>query len=141
MRDGAKAAGRQTAVRINKAGCFSQCGHGPMFTTLHGLFEAQYTELAAAVDEIAERIRALGEVAPGSYGDFSRLSRVKDASGAPRAEHMIRELLADHMTVVETARELIAAAEAAEDPPSADLAIRRMDASEKAAWMLRSHLE
>ncbi|MGH7819473.1 MAG: Dps family protein [Candidatus Binatia bacterium] len=114
---------------------------GPMFTTLHGLFETQYRELAEAVDEIAERIRALGHVAPGSYSELSRLSKVKDAAGASPAEHMIRELLADHALVRETAAELFAAAEAADDPASADLAVRRIDASEKAAWMLRSHLE
>ncbi len=114
---------------------------GPMFTTLHTLFETQYNELALAVDEIAERIRALGHVAPGSYAQFSALSRVKDADQVPKATAMIAELASDYETVRATARELIEAAEAAGDQASADLGVRRIEVSEKAAWMLRSHLE
>jgi len=114
---------------------------GPMFTTLHTLFETQYTELALAVDEIAERIRALGHLAPGSYSEFARLGAVKEAAGVPRATDMIAELAADCDTVVEAAKRVIAAAEKRGDQASADLATRRIDASEKAAWMLRSHLE
>jgi starvation-inducible DNA-binding protein len=114
---------------------------GPMFTTLHTLFETEYTELALAVDEIAERIRALGEVAPGSYGEFGRLSRVKEAVGVPPASDMIRQLVADQATVTEAARAVVAAAEAAGDQASADLGVRRIQVHEKNAWMLRSHLE
>jgi starvation-inducible DNA-binding protein len=114
---------------------------GPMFTTLHALFETQYTELATAVDEIAERIRALGALAPGSYTEFAQLSTVKEASGRTEAKKMIRNLVADQQAVVEAARRVIEAAEKANDDASADLATRRMDVHQKNAWMLRSHLE
>ena len=114
---------------------------GPMFTTLHTLFETQYTELALAVDEIAERIRALGYPAPGSYSEFQRLAKVKEATDVPKAQAMIKILVDDHETVAEGARALVAAAEAAGDQASADLGVRRIQVSEKAAWMLRSHLE
>jgi starvation-inducible DNA-binding protein len=114
---------------------------GPMFTTLHNLFMAQYTELSLAVDEIAERIRALGAPAPGSYADFARLSTVRDAEGVPRATDMITTLVADHGTLVATASAVVKAAEAAGDIVSVDLATRRTDVSQKAAWMLRVHLE
>jgi starvation-inducible DNA-binding protein len=114
---------------------------GPMFTTLHTLFETQYTELALAVDEIAERIRAVGHVAPGSYSEFERLATVREASGVPKATEMIEALSADQQTVADTARALFAAAEASADQASADLAVRRIEIHEKNAWMLRSHLE
>lgn len=114
---------------------------GPMFTTLHTLFETQYTELALAVDEIAERIRTLGYPAPGSYSQFAKLSSVAEETGKPNAEDMIRQLVEDQGKVTETARALIAVAEDAGDQPSADLLIRRMDVHQKNAWMLRSHLE
>jgi len=114
---------------------------GPMFTTLHTLFETQYTELALAVDEIAERIRALGAKAPGSYREFAELSRVTDSEGSPSARDMINELVGDLDTVVQGAKEVFEVAEAAGDQASADLAVRRMDISEKNAWMLRSHLD
>lgn len=114
---------------------------GPMFTTLHTLFETQYTELALAIDEIAERIRALGVRAPGSYQEFAELATVKDAEGTPSATEMIRILVDDLATVTASARAVFAAAEAAGDQASGDLAVRRMDVSEKNAWMLRSHLE
>lgn len=114
---------------------------GPMFTTLHTLFETQYTELALAVDEIAERIRTLGYPAPGSYSQFAKLSSVAEETGKPNAEDMIRQLVEDQGKVTETARGLIAVAEDAGDQPSADLLIRRMDVHQKNAWMLRSHLE
>jgi starvation-inducible DNA-binding protein len=114
---------------------------GPMFTTLHTLFETEYTELALAVDEIAERIRALGEVAPGSYSEFARLARVKEATDVPPATEMIRQLVADQATVTEAARAVVIAAEAAGDQASADLGVRRIEVHEKNAWMLRSHLE
>jgi starvation-inducible DNA-binding protein len=114
---------------------------GPMFTTLHGLFMTQYTELSLAVDEIAERIRALGEMAPGSYAEFAKLSHVSDPRGVPKAVEMIRELVADNRIVSEAAQALFEAADAAGDQASADLATRRMDVAQKNAWMLRSHLE
>jgi starvation-inducible DNA-binding protein len=114
---------------------------GPMFTTLHTLFETQYTELALAVDEIAERIRALGYVSPGSYAEFARLATVKDAQGVPTAKEMIQELASDLETVAGSARKVIEVAETAGDQASADLAVRRIDVAEKNAWMLRSHLE
>jgi len=114
---------------------------GPMFTTLHNLFETEYQELALAVDEIAERIRSVGHPAPGSYSAFARLARVKEAEGEPGAKQMIEELVADHETVAGTARELFERADQAGDQASADLAVRRMDVHEKNAWMLRSHLE
>jgi starvation-inducible DNA-binding protein len=115
---------------------------GPMFTTLHTLFETQYTELALAVDEIAERIRALGYVAPGSYAEFARLATVKDAPrGVPTAHEMIRQLVADNGTVGATAQQVFDQADAAGDQATADLATRRIQQAEKNAWMLRSHLE
>jgi len=115
---------------------------GPMFTTLHTLFETQYTELALAVDEIAERIRALGYVAPGSYAEFARLSTVKDAPrGVPSAHEMIRQLVADNEAVGASAQRAFDEADEAGDQATADLATRRMQQAEKNAWMLRSHLE
>lgn len=114
---------------------------GPMFTTLHTLFETQYTELALAVDEIAERIRSLGEYAPGSYTAFSKLSSIEEENGHPKAEEMIKQLVSDQGTLVKIAREIIATAESAEDQASADLATRRIEIHEKNAWMLRSHFE
>jgi len=114
---------------------------GPMFTTLHTLFETEYQELALAVDEIAERIRAVGHRAPGSYVEFGRLSSVKEASGVPQAREMIEQLAADQQVVVASARELFERADQSGDQASADLAVRRIEVHEKNAWMLRSHLE
>jgi len=114
---------------------------GPMFTTLHTLFEQEYQDLALAVDDIAERIRALGHRAPGSYTEFAKLARVEEASGVPKAEQMVRDLVADQETVVEAARAVVAAASKADDDASEDLAIQRIQVHEKNAWMLRSHLE
>lgn len=114
---------------------------GPMFTTLHTLFETQYTELALAVDEIAERIRTLGAPAPGSYAEFAKLSAVDDAKGPTKALDMIRTLVADQAVIASLARRVIAAAETANDQASIDLATRRIEVHEKNAWMLRSHLE
>ncbi|TPE59834.1 DNA starvation/stationary phase protection protein [Sandaracinobacter neustonicus] len=111
---------------------------GPQFNSLHLMFEAQYTELALAVDVIAERLRALGAWAPGSYSDFARLSTVKEASGIPAAEAMVAELAADQATVVRTARALFPAVDAAGDEPTADLLTQRMQVHEKTAWMLRA---
>ena len=111
---------------------------GPLFNTLHQMFEAQYTELAAAVDEIAERIRALGEPAPGSYKAYAQLTSIEEEDAVPDAEQMIRQLLKGQETVVRTARSVIGAAEAANDEPTADLLTQRMQVHEKNAWMLRS---
>ena len=113
---------------------------GPMFTTLHTLFETQYTELALAVDEIAARIRALDAFAPGSYAEFTQLSAVKEDAGHPVAVDMIRALAADQRVVEASARTVIRAAEAAGDQASADLGTRRLQIHEKNGWMLRSHL-
>ena len=114
---------------------------GPMFTTLHTLFETEYTELALAVDEIAERIRALGAVAPGSFSAFQALSKVAEAEGVPNATGMIRDLVEDQGRVVAAAKEVVRAAEAAGDDATAALGIRRIQVHEKNAWMLASHLE
>ncbi|NBB87129.1 MAG: DNA starvation/stationary phase protection protein [Bacteroidetes bacterium] len=114
---------------------------GPMFTTLHTLFEEQYTELALAVDEIAERIRTLGAFAPASYSAFTRLSTVSEETGHPKAEEMIRVLVADQQAISDAAQRVIEAAEVINDSATADLGTRRMDLHEKNAWMLRSHLE
>lgn len=114
---------------------------GPMFQTLHLMFEQQYNELALAVDLIAERIRALGAVAPGSYRDFARLSSVQEAEGVPVAVDMIRQLVQGQETVARTAREAFVIADRANDQPTADLLTQRMQIHEKTAWMLRSLLE
>lgn len=114
---------------------------GPMFTTLHTLFETQYTELALAVDEIAERIRALGAVAPGSFSAFSKLAKVQESNEVPKATDMIRELADDQVKVVEAAKEVVKLAEAGGDDATADLGITRIQVHEKNAWMLLSHLE
>ena len=113
---------------------------GPMFNTLHLMFEQQYTELAIAVDEIAERIRALGIKAPASYTAFSTLTRVSEGSGEEDAEEMIRQLVLGQETAVRTAREIFSPAEQANDEPTADLLTQRMQVHEKNAWMLRSML-
>jgi starvation-inducible DNA-binding protein len=114
---------------------------GPMFTTLHTMFELQYTEYAIAVDEIAERIRALGAFAPGSFSAFAALATVKEENGRPDAKTMIATLVADQALVVASAQAVIAAVEATRDQASADLATRRLQVHEKNAWMLRSHME
>ena len=114
---------------------------GPMFTTLHGLFMTQYTELATAIDEIAERIRALNAFAPGSFSQFKQRSSIREETGHPSAKDMIRALEADQAVIVALSHKLFAAADAAKDQATADLATRRQTAHEKNAWMLRSHLE
>ena len=114
---------------------------GPMFTTLHTLFETEYGELALAVDEIAERIRALGAPSPGSYREFARLTSIKEAEGVPPAIEMVRQLVHDQVLVGQAAQTVIKAAERAGDDATADLGVRRMQVHEKNAWMLRSHLE
>lgn len=113
---------------------------GPMFNTLHTMFEGQYTELATAVDEIAERIRALGEPAPGSYAQFSELTVIAEETGTPSAEEMIRQLVEGQEAIARTARSVFPAAEKAGDEPTADLLTQRMQLHEKNAWMLRSLL-
>jgi starvation-inducible DNA-binding protein len=113
---------------------------GPMFNTLHLMFEAQYTELAQAVDIIAERIRALGEPAPGSYAAFAKLSSIDEEEDVPTAEEMIENLVKGQEAVVRTARSIFPAAERANDEPTADLLTQRMQVHEKNAWMLRSML-
>jgi starvation-inducible DNA-binding protein len=113
---------------------------GPLFNTLHLMFEQQYTELATAVDEIAERIRALGHPAPGSYRAFANLTSIEEEEGVPSAEDMIRELVTGQETVVRTAREVFPVASEAHDEPTADLLTQRMQLHEKNAWMLRSML-
>lgn len=113
----------------------------PMFQTLHTMFETQYTELATAVDLIAERIRSLGFPAPGTYSEFARLSSIPEASGVPKADDMIRELVAGQEAVVRTARSIFPLVEQANDEPTADLLTQRMQIHEKTAWMLRSLLE
>jgi starvation-inducible DNA-binding protein len=115
---------------------------GPMFNTLHQMFMEQYTELWNAVDGIAERIRALGHWAPGSYADFASLSSIADAPQTPpKALEMVRILQQGHETVARTAREVFPLAAKADDQPTADLLTQRLDIHEKAAWMLRSLLE
>lgn len=114
---------------------------GPMFQTLHTMFEMQYTELALAVDQIAERIRALGMPAPGTYVEFGKLSAVKEDPGVPKAKDMIRNLVEAHETVVRTARSVFPVAEQANDEATADLLTQRIQVHEKTAWMLRSLLE
>ena len=113
---------------------------GPMFNTLHLMFEQEYTELATAVDEIAERIRALGEPAPGSYIEFTELSSIAEDTEKPEALEMVRRLVADHETVARTARSVFPVAERASDEPTADLLTQRLQVHEKTAWMLRSML-
>jgi starvation-inducible DNA-binding protein len=114
---------------------------GPMFQTLHLMFETQYTELALAVDLIAERIRALGVSAPGTYREFAKLTTIAEADGIPKAEEMIRDLVAGQEAVVRTARSIFPLADAVNDEPTADLLTQRMQLHEKTAWMLRSLLE
>ena len=114
---------------------------GPRFNTLHLMFEQQYTELWQAVDLIAERIRALGYPAPGSYSQYAKLSTVKEETGVPEANEMIRQLVTGQEIVAKTARKAFSVAEKANDQPTADLLTQRMEVHEKNAWMLRSLLE
>jgi starvation-inducible DNA-binding protein len=113
---------------------------GPMFQTLHLMFETQYNELALAVDLIAERIRALGFRAPGTYSEFVELASIKETLGTPRAEQMIETLVKGQEAVVRTARSLFEAVDRVKDEPTADLLTQRMQVHEKTAWMLRSLL-
>ena len=113
---------------------------GPMFPMLHSMFEEQYNELWLAVDAIAERIRSLGFTAPGSYGEFTRLTYLQEEPAATNATEMIAELLRDHETAARTARSTLAVARTAVDAPTEDLLTQRLAAHQKAAWMLRSML-
>lgn len=114
---------------------------GPMFQTLHLMFEQHYNELALAVDLVAERIRALGHPAPGSYAQFSKLSSIAEATGVPKAEDMIFQLVEGQEALVRTARKVFVTAEKASDQVTIDLLTQRMQVHEKTAWMLRSLLE
>lgn len=114
---------------------------GPMFQTLHLMFETQYNELALAVDLIAERIRSLGAPAPGTYKQYSQLSSIKEEEGVPKAQDMIRLLVEGQEAVVRTARSLYPVVESASDEATADLLTQRIQLHEKTAWMLRSLLE
>ena len=114
---------------------------GPMFNTLHLMFETQYNELALAVDLIAERIRALGYPAPGSYAQYAKLSSIKESTGVPAAEDMVADLVKGQEAVVKTARKIFPVVDKAADEPTADLLTQRMQVHEKTAWMLRSLLQ
>ena len=114
---------------------------GPMFNTLHLMFEGQYTELALAVDLIAERIRALGHFAPGSYQQYAKLASIPEADGIPPAKEMIRHLVEGQEALVRTARKVFPIAEKASDEATCDLLTQRIQLHEKTAWMLRSLIE
>jgi starvation-inducible DNA-binding protein len=113
---------------------------GPMFQTLHLMFEEQYNELWTATDLVAERIRALGHFAPATYKEFARLTSITEEDGVPVATQMIRQLVEGHETAARTARSVITIAERASDAPTADLLTQRLQVHEKTAWMLRSLL-
>ncbi|MBD9975876.1 DNA starvation/stationary phase protection protein [Citrobacter cronae] len=114
---------------------------GPMFNSLHLMFENQYNELATAVDDIAERIRSLGCFAPGTYHEFSRLTAVNEDKDIPAAKNMIENLVQGQETVVKTARSLFPIVNSGNDEATADLLTQRIQLHEKTAWMLRSLLE
>jgi starvation-inducible DNA-binding protein len=114
---------------------------GPMFNTLHLMFMEQYSEQWTALDSIAERIRALGFPAPGTYSEFTKLTSIKEVDGKPKAMDMVRHLVAAQEAVARTARSLFPAVEQANDQPTMDLLTQRLDVHEKTAWMLRSLLE
>ncbi|HEY0913487.1 MAG TPA: Dps family protein [Solimonas sp.] len=114
---------------------------GPMFNTLHLMFETHYTEAALAVDLVAERIRALGFPAPGTYKQYVALASIKETDGVPAAMDMVKLLVEGHEACVKTARSIFPLADAAHDEPTADLLTQRMQLHEKTAWMLRALLE
>lgn len=114
---------------------------GPMFTALHDLFEKQYTELWTALDDIAERIRALGEHAPGTFTELQQLSSIREVAGTPTDEEMLTQLLEGQESVIRTGRALFDILEKVHDEPTADLLTQRMTVHEKNAWVLRSMLE
>ena len=114
---------------------------GPHFNSLHQMFMTQYTEQWTALDMIAERIRALGHPAPGTYQQFVKLASIREVAGVPDANSMVRHLVAAQEATARTARELFKVVDAANDQPTADLLTQRLDVHEKTAWMLRSLLE
>lgn len=114
---------------------------GPMFNSLHVMFETQYNELWLANDEIAERIRSLDVFAPGSYSQFAKLTSIKEESGVPEWKDMVQQLVDGHETTARTGRAVFKTADAASDQPTADLVTKRLEAHEKTAWMLRSLLK
>jgi starvation-inducible DNA-binding protein len=114
---------------------------GPMFNTLHMMFMTQYTEQWNALDLIAERIRALGHPAPGTYGEFAKLASIKEVQGVPKATEMVKLLVHAQEATARTARKLLPVVADANDQPTADLLTQRLDVHEKTAWMLRSLLE
>ncbi|NCN28062.1 DNA starvation/stationary phase protection protein [bacterium] len=114
---------------------------GPMFQALHTMFETQYTELAIAVDDLAERIRSLGSFAPGSFKQYMELSSIKDSDEVPNAKTMVANLVQAHEAVVRTIRPVLSQASEASDDATADLLTQRLNIHEKSAWMLRSILE
>jgi len=114
---------------------------GPDFNSLHLMFMGQYTEQWNALDIIAERIRALGHPAPGTYKEFVKLASIKEVEGVPKSDDMIRHLVAAQEATARTARKLFPVVEAANDQPTADVLTQRLDVHEKTAWMLRSLLE
>ncbi len=114
---------------------------GPMFNSLHTMFEAQYDELALAVDEVAERIRTLGSYAPGSFSEYAALTSIDEAVPGTKAQDMIKQLAADQIKVSDAAAALAQVAGAADDDVSTDLAIRRQEIHQKNAWMLSAHLD
>ena len=114
---------------------------GPQFNSLHQMFMGQYTEQWNALDIIAERIRALGHPAPGTFSEFAKLTSIKEVSGVPKANDMVRHLVNAQESTARTARKLFPVVEAANDQPTADLLTQRLEVHEKTAWMLRSLLE
>ncbi len=130
-----------TYVLYLKTHSFHWNVEGPMFQTLHQMFMDQYTEAWNAIDPIAERIRALGHYAPGSYKQYVKLASVKEADGVPKAEKMVAELIAGQEAVARTARSVLPVADEANDQPTLDLLTQRLDVHEKNAWMLRSLLK
>ena len=130
-----------TYVLYLKTHSFHWNVEGPMFQTLHLMFMGQYTEQWNALDLIAERIRALGHSAPGTYKEFVKLATIKEVDGQPRALDMVRHLVAAQEATARTARKLFPLVEKANDQPSADLLTQRLQVHEKTAWMLRSLLD
>ncbi|RZS81901.1 Dps family protein [Pigmentiphaga kullae] len=114
---------------------------GPMFNTLHAMFMTQYTDLWNSIDDVAERIRALGHVAPGTYREFAKLTTISEPTDVPEALEMVRQLVVGHEAVAKTARNILKVADAASDEPTADLLTQRLEFHEKTAWMLRSLLQ
>ncbi len=114
---------------------------GPYFNTLHTMFETQYQDLFLAIDEVAERLRALGHKAPGSFAAYAKLTDIKEETASPKAEQMIKNLVKDHETIIKTCEALINAADDADDDASEDLAIARLQVHQKMHWMLKAHLE